>query len=311
MLYSEDLLGRQNADGGWSYFRGGSWTEPTCYALLALAASGMGDTAEVRRGMDWLHRCQRPDGGFAPRESVKESTWVTALTLLLPPDTEGFDRPRAEAWTVEQTGRESGWVYRLRLWMLGAGSSIDSMSFDGWPWYPGAAAWVGPTALSVLALQKLAKRGGGPANPADLKKRIDQGLSYLLARRCRDGGWNHGSTRALGYDSDSYPETTGLALLALHGVDDPQVTQGLARGEQHLAVCQSSEGVSWLRLGLGSHGRAPLPSAAGRTANQTGDGSNIAEAGANVPAMHGGVMEIALAALADAAQAGRNSFLDV
>ncbi len=297
MLYSEDLLGRQNADGGWSYFRGGSWTEPTCYALLALAASGMGDAPEVRRGTAWLQRCQRPDGGFAPRESVQESTWVTALTLLLPPDTEGFDRSRAEAWTVEQTGRESGWVFRLRLWMLGADSAGDSLSFDGWPWYPGAAAWVGPTALSVLALQKLAKRGGGPANHSDLKKRIDQGLGYLLARRCSDGGWNHGSTRSLGYDSDSYPETTGLALLALHGVDDQKVTEGVARGEQQLAVCESSEGVSWLRLGLGAHGRAPLAPA-------------LADA-SKAPAMHGGVMEIALAGLADAAQAGKNSFLDV
>ena len=292
MLYSEDLLGRQNADGGWSYFRGGSWTEPTCYALLALAASGPAHQAEVRRGMSWLQRCQRPDGGFAPRESVQESTWVTALTLLLPPDIEGFDRSRAEAWTVDQTGRESGWVFRLRLWMLGVDSSTsDSMSFDGWPWYPGAAAWVGPTALSVLALQKLAKRGGGSANGADLKKRIDQGVSYLLARRCRDGGWNHGSTRALGYDSDSYPETTGLALLALHGVDDPKVAQGVARGEQQLALSASSEGQSWLRLGLGAHGRTSLPSKA--------------------PAMHGGVMELALAALADSAQAGKNSFLNV
>jgi hypothetical protein len=296
MLYSEDLLGRQNADGGWSYFRGGSWTEPTCYALLALAASGMGDVSEVRRGMAWLQRCQRPDGGFAPRESVQESTWVTALTLLLPPDAKGFDRSRAEAWTVDQTGRESGWVFRLRLWMLGADSSGESLSFDGWPWYPGAAAWVGPTAVSVLALQKLARRGGGPAIRSDLKKRIDQGLSYLLARRCSDGGWNHGSTRSLGYDSDSYPETTGLALLALHGVDDPKVAQGVARGEQQLAICESSEGVSWLRLGLGAHGRTPLTPAALN--------------GSKVP-MHGGVMETALAALADAAQAGKNSFLDV
>jgi Prenyltransferase and squalene oxidase repeat len=311
MLYSEDLLGRQNADGGWSYFRGGSWTEPTCYALLALAASGTGHEAEVRRGMDWLKRCQRPDGGFAPRESVKESTWVTALPLLLPPRTQGFDRAKAEAWTLEQTGRESGWVYRLRSWMLGADSSTGSMSFDGWPWYPGAAAWVGPTALSVLALQKLVKRGGGPASSSDLNKRIDQGLNYLLARRCRDGGWNHGSTRALGYDSDSYPETTGLALLALHGLNNPNVNEGLARGEQHLAACQSSEGVSWLRLGLGAHGRAPLPSAAGRVPNQGEDGSNITETGTSRPAMHGGVMEIALARLADAAQVGKNSFLDV
>src|SRR5665811_793139 len=85
MQYSEDLLGRQNADGGWSYHHGGSWTEPTCYALLALTANGASHTAEVRRGVEWLRRCQRADGGFAPRESVPESTWHTALTLLLPP----------------------------------------------------------------------------------------------------------------------------------------------------------------------------------------------------------------------------------
>ena len=133
MQYSEDLLGRQNADGGWSYYRGGSWTEPTCYALLALAASGMDHSGEVRRGVQWLRRCQRSDGGLAPRESVQESTWLTALALLLPPAPEGIDRNRAEAWTVEQTGRESGWVNRVQLWMLGADSG-DSFNYDGWAW---------------------------------------------------------------------------------------------------------------------------------------------------------------------------------
>ena len=93
MRYSEDLLGRQNADGGWSYHRGGSWTEPTCYALLALSASGASHTGEVRRGVEWLRRCQRADGGLAPRESVPESTWLTALALLLPAGSEGIDRP--------------------------------------------------------------------------------------------------------------------------------------------------------------------------------------------------------------------------
>ena len=286
MQYSEDLLGRQNADGGWSYHRGGSWTEPTCYALLALTASGASHTPEVRRGVEWLRRCQRADGGFAPRESVPESTWLTALTLLLPAGTEGLDRQRAESWTVQQTGRESGWVNRLRLWMLGADSSGDSMSFDGWAWYPGTAAWVAPTAVSVLALEKMEKSG----NQSDVHKRIQEGRSFLLARRCRDGGWNHGSTRALGYDSDSYPETTGIALLALHGTTGPEVAKGLDRGQQHLAACQSSEAASWLRLGLASHGRPATVAGSALT-------------------MHGGVIEIALAALADAAQAGRNQFL--
>jgi hypothetical protein len=301
MEYPENLLARQNADGGWSYFRGGSWTEPTCYAMLALAANGGGHEGELRRGMDWLRRCQRSDGGFAPRASVPESTWLTALALLLPAGLEGIDRKKAATWTIEQTGRESGWVNRLRLWMLGAEVG-DSFKFDGWAWYPGTAAWIAPTAISVLALEKLEKAKGG-ADGASLKKRIDQGRGFLLSRRCRDGGWNHGSTSALGYDSDSYPETTGLALLALHGENGPELTRGLARGEQHLSMCRSSEGISWLRLGLSAHGRSAAPTPAGSL-------NHAAEAAASPP-MHGGVMEIALAALADAALAGRNTLLPI
>src|SRR3954462_14149117 len=124
MQYSEELLKSQNANGGWSYRPGGgSWTEPTCYALLALSAMGVGPDTPVRRGIEWLRRCQRSDGGLSPRESVQESTWLTALTLLLPAGLDGLDRNRAEAWTIAQTGMESGWVNRLRLWMLGADSS--------------------------------------------------------------------------------------------------------------------------------------------------------------------------------------------
>ena len=287
MSYPEELLGLQNADGGWSYHRGGSWTEPTCYAVLALAASGMGDAPQVRNGAQWLRRCQRPDGGLAPRQSVVESTWLTALALLLPPALAAgsVDRKRAAEWVLAQSGRESGWVNRLRLWMLGVQTEVE-VQFDGWPWYPGAAAWVGPTALSILALTKYGRQDHG----ADEKGRIAEGRAYLLARRCRDGGWNHGSTKALGYDSDSYPETTGLALLALAGNEGDEISQGIARGEQHLAGCRSSEAANWLRLGLMAHGRRPV-------------------APALKPA-HGTTMEAALAALADAAQQGRNLFLE-
>ena len=286
MSYSEGLLVLQNADGGWSYHHGGSWVEPTCFAILALTASGMGSTPQVRRGAQWLRRCQRPDGGIAPRESVDESTWLTALPLLWPPalSDESIDRKGAIQWVLAQSGRESGWVHRLRLWMMGAKSEVG-LQFDGWPWYPGAAAWIGPTALSILALEKLHRQGySAPA----LQDRLAQGRAFLLERRCRDGGWNHGSTKALGYDSDSYPETTGLALLALQGVQGPEVSAGIARGEQHLSVCRSSEAANWLRLGLMAHGRQPA-------------------APALMP--RGGTMGMAMEALAEAAREGHNPFL--
>lgn len=294
MSYSEDLFNRQNSDGGWGYHGSGSWTEPTCYALLALAAGGLAGSEAARRGALWLARCQRSDGGLAPRESVAESTWLTALALLLParllPEG-GLDRKRAGSWVFHQTGRESGWVNRLRLWMLGV-SPQDSLTFDGWPWFPGTAAWVIPTAISILALEKLGREGGG----SELSSRVEQGRAFLLARRCKDGGWNHGSTKALGYDSDSYPETTGIALLALHGSGEAEISQAATRGEQHLAMCQSSEAANWLTLGLLVHGRrvaAPPLAPHGTTLTTRGT-----------------TMEIALSALADTALHGRNFFLE-
>src|SRR5271156_4197914 len=113
---SPELLETQNPDGGWSYHRGGSsWTEPTCYALLALAADGRSVSEAAQRGVRWLAERQRSDGGWAPRPGVEESTWVTALVFFLPRGmARGVDHDRAAAWLLAQTGRESSFVERLR-----------------------------------------------------------------------------------------------------------------------------------------------------------------------------------------------------
>jgi hypothetical protein len=285
MINSEELLACQTADGGWSYGRGASWTEPTCYALLALAAAHSGSPAAIARGVRWLAERQRPDGGWAPRDRVDQSTWVTALVLLLPAGlTRGLDRDRAGVWLLGQTGRESGFVQRLRMRLLGA-RLYGSQAFDGWPWFPGAAAWVTPTALSILALEKMYR-----SKPDEsIRARIAEGRSFLFACRCQDGGWNHGSTRALGYESDSYPETTGTALLALHGSTAPEMSSAIAAAERHLSGCKSREASRWLSLALLASGRKPEP--------------------AELPA-RGGTVEMALDGLTEAARQGRNLFLE-
>lgn len=245
------VLSKQNRDGGWPYVRGTSWTEPTVYAILALLSAG--ELEAARRGLQWLRGLQLSDGGWAPQPGFDESTWVTALVALLPPEELGNARhQRAIEWLLGTIGVESSASYRVRQWLLG-GTTHPEHEFPGWPWIPGAAAWVGPTSISILALEKeMARRPS-----AEIRQRIDQGRRFLVRRMCLGGGWNHGSVRALGYESTPYPETTGMALAALRGAPPRDTETSLQVASQFLTECRSADALNWLRIGLMAHGRLP------------------------------------------------------
>ncbi len=279
------LLGAQNADGGWGYGNATSWTEPTALAILALAPEPSASGAAARAAK-WLAELERSDGGWPPSPQVDQSTWVTALAVLaLAGQPEKRPLEGARDWLLRQSGRESGFLRRLRLKLLGV--EDNDTAFRGWPWWPGAAAWVTPTALTILAAERLQANYGN----RELARRAESGRRFLWARMCKDGGWNHGSSRALGYESNSYPETTGVALLALHGSETPALGTALAAGYRHLAACRSAEGVSWLRLGLLAHSR--------RAASM------------QVPDLRWrNPMECALTLAAEHAATGRNVFLE-
>jgi hypothetical protein len=241
----------QNTDGGWPYYKGQtSWTEPTVFALLSELAVGGAETDTVRKGIRWLRATQNHDGGWGPQPGVGPSTWVTALAGLLPRSLIGDDPGKAGTkWLLEQTGEESTVVFRVRQWMMG-NRVIDGGADRGWPWFPGTAAWVMPTAISILALKKIQLIR--PEQP--VRERIDAGRHFLVSHACKEGGWNHGSTHALGYEAKPYPETTGVALLALKGVNSPAVEAGLNVAE-HFLRDPNCAGRSWLRLALTAHGR--------------------------------------------------------
>ena len=285
----EMLTSIQNADGGWCYAAGSSWTEPTALALLAMMSRPHRSDA-FDRGIRWLTALRRADGGWPPSPNVAESTWVTALAATVLAESGQLQSSDSSIdWLLNQTGRESSVVHRLRRWMLGIQSEYGEQQ-DGWPWFPGAAAWVSPTASTIVALQKVQKRHPRP----EILARIHEGQEFLLARTCRDGGWNHGSSRALGYESDSYPETTGLALVALRGVQSPRIARALVCAEKHLNTCRSSVALSWLHLGLLAHGTVPpsLFVAAGSSRDE-----------------HLNAIGLSLRIIAHAAENGRNAFL--
>jgi hypothetical protein len=245
------LIAKQNRDGGWPYVRGKSWTEPTVYAVMALLAAGEMDAS--KRGLNWLLRMQRRDGGWPPQPGIDESSWVTALVALLPRDALGAEiHNRAIDWLLATTGKESSFAYRVREWMLGSAVAPENR-FQGWPWVPDAAAWVAPTSLALLALDK--ERARRPSR--SLSDRIESGRQYLFVHMCAGGGWNHGSVRALGYESLPYPETTGMALAAMRGVQSQKVDLSLSVAKRFLADCRSADALNWLRLGLLAHAQLP------------------------------------------------------
>jgi prenyltransferase/squalene oxidase-like repeat protein len=282
----EKIAAAQNPDGGWPYGKGGSWTEPTVYALLANRATG----TAAPRGNDaaaWLSAAQRSDGGWAPRRSVDQSTWVTALVALLSPQAVGEARhARAVDWLLGQDGRDSSPFFRWREVVLN-GKLPPGSAGTGWPWFPGTSAWVTPTCLGILALRKC--YGRQPSS--DLRERIDTAQRFLFSRRCADGGWNYGSNHAVGYDLGSYPETTGQALLALAGSDSGKLTETFNLANRFLREHRSSGGAAWLRLGLLAHQQLPAGAPIFRMPCRT-------------------LPDTALTVIAAAAEQGRNVFLD-
>lgn len=247
----ETLIARQNPDGGWPNVRGSSWTEPTVYAVMALLAAGERKPAD--RGLQWLRATRHADGGWGPQPAIEESNWTTGLVALLPPEELGTNLHRgAIEWLMRTTGYETSFEYRLRQWLLGRKPGPE-LQFAGWPWAPGSAAWVAPTAVAILALDKEAAR----RPVAGIRDRIDTGRRFLLSRSCEDGGWNHGSVGAFGYVSKAYPETTGMALAALRGVRSPRITSAIGVARRFLADCRSADAQNWLRLGLAAHGQLP------------------------------------------------------
>ncbi len=247
---TSSLLQAQKADGGWSYQGSTSWTEPTALALLALASCSVLSSA-YERGCQWLASQQRMDGGWPPNAQVPLSTAVTSHALLALSDL----GPKASAhrgidWMLRHIKPQLTLGERIGSWWQGRPSAENVMG--GSPWFPGTAAWIAPTVMSVLCLADARCKQGRH----DLTPIIAQGKQYLLSRRCQGGGWNHGGSRVYSETAPAYPEMTGLALLAFDESELPLVSNDLALAEGMLASPQSGEAQSWLRIALTKHGRS-------------------------------------------------------
>ncbi|WP_322800536.1 prenyltransferase/squalene oxidase repeat-containing protein [Thermoflexus sp.] len=203
------LEGTQNVDGGWGYHpRGRSLVEPTGAVLLALA--DVPESPSLSPARAWLERAQRPDGGWGMDPDESESDWGTAWAVLalarldprLPLIARGIqwlrDVPSIRIHADELTAE----VRRMLR--------IDP-SLRGWPWRPGEASWVEPTALALLAMH-------AASSIEAHRDRVEEAIRYLIDRRCQGGGWNFGNPFMLGAYLPPRPHPTAWVLLALQAI---------------------------------------------------------------------------------------------
>lgn len=203
------LLKGQNPDGGWGYFPGKqSWLEPTAWAAVAMH----GDAA-AEKAYGLVRGWQNADGSCRPSGAVSTTHWTAALLVILAALRK--DRPvmeRGVKYLMGTIGSDSGPFMRLLHYASLSRNDRDP-SFEGWPWKPGAAAWIEPTAHSITALRLARALMPDPR----LDERIVSAQNMIWHQRCQGGGWNYGAREARGVQLQAFSETTALALIGLMG----------------------------------------------------------------------------------------------
>jgi len=250
------LRATQNADGGWGFFPGKqSWLEPTAYALIALHRDPASRT-NFERGWNLMRSWQLPDGSWKPCAAVQEPHWTTALCVTLHGLRGVHDQPfqRGLGWLLTTSGTENGLRFRFAHFLRPSVVELDP-SFKAWPWRPGNASWIEPTAHALVALKKARSAGTNPR----IEERIRLGEKMILDRRCGDGGWNYGNRKVLGTDLPSYPETTALALLGLAGNRALNLRAPLEVALRYWRETRSPLAKALLSVSLRSHSIAVTP----------------------------------------------------
>ncbi len=242
------LLSRQNRDGGWGFRAGqSSWLEPTAYGALALHG-----TEAAEGAAELLKSWQSPGGAWVASPQTQQPSWASSLALVLKCIRREYDDAwgRGVAWLAHSRAKQvpvSSWLDRL----LGRepGNVLDHR-LAAWPWTPGTAAWIEPTAHALRALALSLPRYDSPL----VRERLDLGTRMILDRQCRDGGWNYGNKRVLGEDLESFPETTALALIGLCGRTGPAVERGIERALRHWSARPRGLAQALLRIAFRMHG---------------------------------------------------------
>jgi len=257
------LSSTQNPDGGWGYAsQEGSLVEPTSAALLALREASFA-APSCQRGIDWLRNAQHSDGGWGFSSRDPESAWPTAWALLA---------LKRSGNTGPVSNRAVNWLLNVKTLRLSedtvqAGQKILTidLSLRGWPWLPGEAAWVEPTALALMALES--------SSGVEAAARRKEGLHFIQDRCCPGGGWNVGSPVMFSSALPGRAHPTAWVLVALSKLAPANIRSEdikVLRAEMHRDG--GALGLAWGLLALRTMREDDAPAEARLTALQGPNG---------------------------------------
>ncbi|HEY3964130.1 MAG TPA: hypothetical protein VGM05_06210 [Planctomycetaceae bacterium] len=249
-LHRELLRMRRSGTGWGNRAEGNPYVEPTALAALALAATPSAEQPEdsnraVVAAAEWLKDLQQPDGCLGIAPDLPRPCWTTPLAILvwLAVDRCHESRKKATDWLLTQHGM---------TWSPTPDSPYGhDTRIAGWAWVADTHSWLEPTALAVLSLKR--------AGLAEHVRTLD-GQRLIRDRVIRTGGWNYGNSAVFGTDLQPQPAPTGLALLALSGIEDaesPLVTQSCEYLEAILPTTRAPQSLCYGTLALTAWNRRP------------------------------------------------------
>ena len=208
------LISAQNESGGWGYYPGQqSVVESTAAVLLALKGYPNAKNS-LKTGLSWLLDNQHNDGGWGHNELDTESGWHTSWALLALKNLIPGDKSinKAIEW-LTSVGNNQITHEDFSSNNLPQNSNAGALI---WPWLPGQACWIEPTALAVFALE-------GIAHSQVSAKRIQAALDYFNNNRTPMGGWDIGNAGP--YETVVEPDAyrTALVLLTLARVKPDEI----------------------------------------------------------------------------------------
>lgn len=219
----------------------------TAFVSLSLIHAGYKDSDVVRKGIGFLKKTQREDGGWPI--DVDLSTWVTTLGI------KSLRSKKDEILTPEE---QEKLAIHLKSIQNQAVHPFNGTAPGGWGWtcYPGSVPDGDDTPGAILALLQL--------QPAEqVRREVLAGCSWLFKLQNKDGGFPT-FTRGWGklpFDR-SCADLTGHCLLALStvfhiyspdfsGAEKVRFRKSIRKAADYLHKNQLHDG-SWLPLWFGN-----------------------------------------------------------